>query len=59
MYWNQEIEIDIGGGNLISLTLDEIHELLREALTKDQLEEFAGELIKFAVLELVCYGEEL
>jgi hypothetical protein len=50
MYWNQEIEIDIGGGRLISLTLEEIHELLTENLTKDKLEEFAGELIKWVEL---------
>jgi hypothetical protein len=47
MNWDQEIEIEIEKGVSTSLTIGEIESILMAELAKDDLEEFAGELIKW------------
>ena len=49
MNWDNGIEISGDGGNVL-VTLGELHSLLTWELSKDDVEEFAGELIKFTEL---------
>ncbi|MCJ7645704.1 hypothetical protein MUO65_02185 [bacterium] len=58
MNWDNGIEVSGDGGKVL-VTLGELHSILLENLTRDDLEEFAGEMIKFAVMEPVHLGEEL
>jgi hypothetical protein len=54
MDWDSLIEVEG-----VQVKLSELHSILLENLTRDDLEEFAGEMIKFAVMEPVHLGEEL
>ena len=49
MNWDNGIEVSGDGGKVL-VTLGELHSLLTWELTKDDLEEFAGELIKWVEL---------
>jgi hypothetical protein len=49
MNWDNGIEVSGDGGKVL-VTLGELHSLLTWELTKDELEEFAGELIKWVEL---------
>jgi hypothetical protein len=48
MNWDAEVDIEGEGRVKLSVTLAEIHSLLLCSLTKGELEEFGGELIKYA-----------
>jgi hypothetical protein len=50
MNWDNGIEVSGDGGKVV-VTLGELHSLLTWELSKDELEEFAGELIKWVELE--------
>lgn len=56
--WKQEIEI-AGRAKKMFVSLEEIQNVLMMSLTKEELEEFAGALIKFAVMGPLNIGEEL
>jgi hypothetical protein len=47
MNWDNEIELNSDGGKVL-VTLGETHSLLTWELSKDDIEEFAAELIKWA-----------
>jgi hypothetical protein len=49
MDWKREIEI-AGRAKRIFVPLEEIQSVLMMSLTRDELEEFAGELIKWCEL---------
>jgi|GEM_PF-2656611 len=46
MNWNKEIEVESQSGTRAITTVGEIQDILLEELTKEEAEEFAGELIK-------------
>ncbi len=58
MNWDLEIEVEGKEGVKATLTVADIHNALFNSLTRDDVEEFAGELIKAAVLSPVDLGEE-
>ena len=62
MNWEQEIEIEGEGGIRVMATAGEIHNILMAALTRDEIEEFAGELIVAAASRMdgegCSYGRE-
>jgi hypothetical protein len=47
MNWDQEIEIEAKNGIKGTVTVAEIQSLLMADLTREELEEFAGELIRW------------
>ena len=53
MDWDKEIEID----GTVAVSVGELHSILLENLTRDEMEEFAGEMIKAAVMEPIDLGE--
>jgi len=46
MKWDKEIELATEGASKVTISLGILEEVLAEQLTKDEMEEFAGELIK-------------
>ena len=50
MNWDKEIEFEGKQGEKAVATLGEIQGMLMEELTREEAEEFAGELIKWAEL---------
>jgi len=46
MNWDKEIEVESQSGKKAITTVGEIQGILLEELTKEEAEEFAGELIK-------------
>lgn len=46
MNWEKEVEVEGKGGKVV-LKLADIQDTLAEGLTKDELEEFAGEMKKW------------
>lgn len=50
MNWDREIEVEGNKGVKAVATLGEIQGLLMEELSREEAEEFAGELIKWAEL---------
>jgi hypothetical protein len=48
MDWNQAFEDEDGEGNRVSITLAEIQGLLISNLTRDEVDEFGGDLIIWA-----------
>ena len=46
MNWDQEIDLVSEGAAKVTMALEILHGLLTEQLSKEDLEEFAGELIK-------------
>lgn len=53
MNWDNGVEVSGDGGKVL-VTLGELHSLLMWELSKDELEEFAGELIKWVELQPQC-----
>ena len=58
MRWESEIDIEMSNRVRGCLSVEEIQSLLLSSLTKDELEEFAGELIKGAAARPVYLGDE-
>jgi len=52
MNWDRGIEVEGKEGKKTEVTIRDIHSLLMADLTKEELEEFAGDLIKFVELSL-------
>lgn len=50
MNWDQEIEIGGKGGLKVLVTVAEIQDLLMSNLTRNEMDEFGGDLIKCGVL---------
>lgn len=50
MNWDKEIEVQGNEGVKAAVTVGELQSVLMMELTKEELEEFAGELIKYAEL---------
>ena len=50
MNWDKEIEVEGNEGIKAALTVGELQSFLMMELTKDELEEFAAELIKWVEL---------
>ncbi len=50
MDWDKGIEVEGKEGKKAEVSVGDIQSLLMAYLTKDELEEFAGELIKFVEL---------
>ena len=46
MNWEKEIELATEGTSKVTISLGILEEVLAEQLTKDEMDEFAGELIK-------------
>ena len=59
MNWEQEIDLVSEGAARVTIALEILHELLTEQLSKEELEEFAGELIKSVELSpvLILLGD--
>jgi hypothetical protein len=53
MDWDKEIEIN---GN-VAVSVGELHSILLVSLTKDEMEEFAGEIIKASILDEERFNE--
>ena len=58
MRWESEIDIEMSNRVRGCITVEEIQSLLFSSLTRDELEEFAGELIKGAAVKPVYLGDE-
>lgn len=50
MNWDREIEVEGNEGIKATVTVGELQSVLMGKLTKDELEEFAGKLIKWGEL---------
>jgi hypothetical protein len=46
MKWDKEIELATEGASRVTISLEILEEVLAEQLTKEEMDEFAGELIK-------------
>jgi hypothetical protein len=46
MKWDKEIELATEGASKVTISLGILEEVLAEQLTKDEMDEFAGELIR-------------
>lgn len=46
MKWDKEVELATDGAAKVTISLGILGEVLAEQLTKDEMDEFAGELIK-------------
>lgn len=53
MNWDQEIDLVSEGAAKVTIALEILHGLLTEQLSKEELEEFASELIKSVDLSQV------
>jgi len=51
MNWDREIEVEGKEGEKAAVTIGDIQSILMADLTKDEVEEFAGELIKWVELQ--------
>jgi hypothetical protein len=58
MNWDKEMEIEVGKGEVVSVTVGEIHSILMAELTMDELEDFATELMKGMAVERSYLDEE-